>query len=310
MRVAILDDYQGIALKLADWSSIPGRPEIKVFTDHVFDLDKLVERLLPYDIVCILRERTPMAAALIERLPNLKLIASTGSRNAAIDLEAARKHRVDVVHTGYSSTPTIEFTWALILAIARNITVENASVRSGGWQTGVGSDLRGKTLAVLGLGNVGGPVAEIGKAFGMRVIAWSPNLTSGRASGVQLVSKADLFREADFLTVHLVLSPKTRGIIGVAELALMKRSSYLINTSRGPLIDETGLIHALEEKKIAGFAVDVFEQEPLPADHPFRRLPNVLATPHIGFGAQSLYETFYRDSVANITSWIDRSQSK
>lgn len=310
MRVAILDDYQGIALKLADWSSIPGRPEIKVFTDHVFDLDKLVERLLPYDIVCILRERTPMAAALIERLPNLKLIASTGSRNAAIDLEAARKHRVDVVHTGYSSTPTIEFTWALILAIARNITVENASMRSGGWQTGVGSDLRGKTLAVLGLGNVGGPVAEIGKAFGMRVIAWSPNLTSERASGVQLVSKADLFRKADFLTVHLVLSPKTRGIIGVAELALMKRSSYLINTSRGPLIDETALIQALEDKEIAGFAVDVFEQEPLPADHPFRRLTNVLATPHIGFGAQSLYETFYRDSVANITSWIDRSQSK
>ena len=310
MRIAILDDYQGIALKLADWSSIPGRPEIKVFTDHVFDLDKLVERLLPYDIVCILRERTPMAAALIERLPNLKLIASTGSRNAAIDLEAARKHRVDVVHTGYSSTPTIEFTWALILAIARNITVENASMRSGGWQTGVGSDLRGKTLAVLGLGNVGGPVAEIGKAFGMRVIAWSPNLTSERASGVQLVSKADLFRKADFLTVHLVLSPKTRGIIGVAELALMKRSSYLINTSRGPLIDETVLIQALEDKEIAGFAVDVFEQEPLPADHPFRRLTNVLATPHIGFGAQSLYETFYRDSVANITSWIDRSQSK
>lgn len=310
MKIAILDDYQGIALKLADWSSIPGRPEIKVFTDHVFDLDKLVERLLPYDIVCIQRERTPMTAALIERLPNLKLIASTGSRNAAIDLEAARKHRVDVVHTGYSSTPTIEFTWALILAIARNITVENASVRSGGWQTGVGSDLRGKTLAVLGLGNVGGPVAEIGKAFGMRVIAWSPNLTTERASGVQLVSKADLFREADFLTVHLVLSPKTRGIIGVLELALMKRSSYLINASRGPLIDETALIRALEEKQIAGFAVDVFEQEPLPADHPFRRLTNVLATPHIGFGSQSLYETFYRDSVANITSWMDRSQSK
>jgi phosphoglycerate dehydrogenase-like enzyme len=310
MKIAILDDYQGIALKLADWSSIPGRPEIKVFTDHVFDLDKLVERLLPYDIVCIQRERTPMTAALIERLSNLKLIASTGSRNAAIDLEAARKHRVDVVHTGYSSTPTIEFTWALILAIARNIPVENASVRSGGWQTGVGSDLRGKTLAVLGLGNVGGPVAEIGKAFGMRVIAWSPNLTTERASGVQLVSKADLFREADFLTVHLVLSPKTRGIIGVLELALMKRSSYLINTSRGPLIDETALIRALEEKQIAGFAVDVFEQEPLPADHPFRRLTNVLATPHIGFGSQSLYETFYRDSVANITSWMDRSQSK
>jgi len=309
MRIAILDDYQGIALKLADWSSIPGRPEIKVFTDHVVDLDKLVERLLPYDVVCIMRERTPMAAALIERLPNLKLIASTGSRNAAIDLEAARKHRVDVVHTGYSSTPTIEFTWALILAIARNITVENASVRSGGWQTGVGSDLRGKTLAVLGLGNVGGQSrrSESLRHAGHRL---EPELDERRASGVQLVSKADLFREADFLTVHLVLSPKTRGIIGVAELALMKRSSYLINTSRGPLIDETALIHALEEKKIAGFAVDVFEQEPLPADHPFRRLTNVLATPHLGFASQSSTRRSIATQSRTITGWVERSQSK
>ena len=306
MKIAILDDYQEIAMKLADWSSIPGRPEIKVFTDHVFDLETLAQRLFPYEILCIMRERTPMTAALIERLPNLKLIASTGARNAAIDLEAARKHHVDVVHTGYSSTPTIEFTWAMILAVARQITIENASLRSGGWQTGVGSDLRGKTLAVLGLGNVGGPVAETGRAFGMRVIAWSPNLTREKAesAGAQLVSKATLFREADFLTVHLVLSHKTRGIVGESELAWMKPSSYLINTSRGPLIEETSLINALEDRKIAGFAVDVFEQEPLPASHPFRRLTNVLATPHIGFGSRSLYETFYRDSVKSITNWI------
>jgi phosphoglycerate dehydrogenase-like enzyme len=312
MRIAILDDYQEMALKLADWSSIPGRPEIKVFTDHVFDLEKLAERLLPYDILCIMRERTPMTAALIERLPNLKLIASTGARNAAIDLEAAGHRHVDVVYTGYSSTPTIEFTWAMILAVARQITIENASLRSGGWQRGVGSDLRGKALAVLGLGNVGGPVAAIGKAFGMRVIAWSPNLTRERAesSGAQLVSKAALFREADFLTVHLVLSPKTRGIVGAAELGWMKSSSYLINTSRGPLIEETSLIKALEDKKIAGFAVDVFEQEPLPVNHPFRRLTNVLATPHIGFGSLSLYETFYRDSVKNITNWILHSKGR
>jgi len=306
MKIAILDDYQEIAMKLADWSSIPGRPEIKVFTDHVFDLETLAQRLFPYEILCIMRERTPMTAALIERLPNLKLIASTGARNAAIDLEAARKHHVDVVHTGYSSTPTIEFTWAMILAVARRITIENASLRSGGWQTGVGSDLRGKTLAVLGLGNVGGPVAETGRAFGMRVIAWSPNLTREKAesAGAQLVSKATLFREADFLTVHLVLSHKTRGIVGESELAWMKPSSYLINTSRGPLIEETSLINALEDRKIAGFAVDVFQQEPLPASHPFRPLTNVLATPHIGFGSRSLYETFYRDSVKNITNWI------
>jgi len=306
MRIAILDDYQGIAMKSADWSSIPGHPEIKVFTDHVSDLEKLAQRLLPFEILCIMRERTPITAALIERLPNLKLIASTGARNAAIDHEAARQRHIDVLHTGYFSTPTIEFTWAMILGVARNLTTENTSLRSGGWQIGVGSDLRRKTLAVLGLGNVGGPVAAIGKAFGMRVIAWSPNLTRERAesSGAQLVSKADLFREADFLTVHLVLSPKTRGLVGECELAAMKPSSYLINTSRGPLIEEAVLIKALEGRKIAGCAVDVFEHEPLPLTHPFRRLPNVLATPHIGFGSQSLYETFYRDSVRNITNWI------
>src|SRR3989441_12544042 len=312
MRIAILDDYQGIAMKSADWSSIPGHPEIKVFTDRVSDLERLAQRLLPFEILCIMRERTPMTAALIERLPNLKLIASTGGRNAALDLEAARRRHIDVLHTGYFSTPTVEFTWALILAVARNLTTENTSLRCGGWQVGVGSDLRGKTLAVLGLGNVGGAVAAIGKAFGMRVIAWSPNLTRERAesSGAQLVSKAALFRDADFLTVHFVLSPKTRGIVGGSELAWMKPSSYLINTSRGPLVEETSLINALEAKKIAGFAVDVFEQEPLPANHPFRRLANVLATPHIGFGSQSLYETFYRDTVKNITNWILNSKGR
>jgi len=306
MKIAILDDYQEIAMRMADWRSIPGTPEIKVFTDHIFDFAQLVDRLFPFDVLCIMRERTAITAALLERLPNLKLIASTGFRNAAIDLEAARKHHVEVLHTGYSSTPTIEFAWAMILGVARNIASENASLRAGGWQTGVGGDLKGKTLAVLGLGNIGSPVAAIGRAFGMRVIAWSPNLTKEKAesSGAQLVTKADLFREADFLTVHMVLSQETRGIIGESELALMKPSSYLINTSRGPLIDEAPLIRALENKKISGLAVDVFEQEPLPADHPFRRLNNVLATPHIGYGSQSLYETFYRDSVVNITNWV------
>jgi phosphoglycerate dehydrogenase-like enzyme len=253
-----------------------------------------------------MRERTHMTAALIEQLPNLKLIASTGTRNIAIDLAAADKHNVDVVHTGYWSTPTIEFTWAMILALARNIAIESASVRAGGWQKSVGTDLKGKTLAILGLGNVGAPVAAIGKAFGMHVTAWSPNLTKEKAesSGVQWVSKEDLFRDADFLTIHLLLSEKTRGIVGGSELALMKPSSYLINTSRGPLIEEAPLIKALEDQRIAGLAVDVFEHEPLPADHPFRRLGNVLATPHIGFVSESLYQTFYRDSVRNIADWI------
>jgi phosphoglycerate dehydrogenase-like enzyme len=302
----VLDDYQNISLKMADWSSIPGNPEIRVFNDHVSDENLLVERLLPFDIVCIMRERTPISATLLDRLPNLKLIASTGRRNAAIDLEATERRGVEVLHTGYNSTPTIEFTWAMILALARNIAIENASLDSGGWQTAVGADLHGKTLGVLGLGNIGSRVAEIGKFFGMNVIAWSQNLTQEKAaaSGARLVSKDQLFREADFLTIHLVLSPRSRETVGKEELSLMKPTSFLINTARGPIVDEAALVETLTDRKIAGAAIDVFEQEPLPAEHPFRRLPNVLATPHIGYGTRSLYEIFYGDSVANITTWV------
>ena len=306
IKIAVLDDYQNISLKMADWSSIPGNPEISVFNDHISDENSLVERLLPFDIVCIMRERTLISATLLGRLPHLKLIASTGPRNAAIDLEAAKKRGVEVLHTGYDSTPTIEFTWAMILALARNIAIENASLRSGGWQTAVGADLHGKTLGVLGLGNIGSRVAEIGRFFGMNVIAWSQNLTQEKAaaSGARLVSRDQLFREADFLTIHLVLSPRSRGIAGKEELSLMKPTSFLINTARGPIVDEAALVETLTDRKIAGAAIDVFEQEPLPAEHPFRRLPNVLATPHIGYGSRSLYEIFYGDSVANITSWV------
>ena len=279
---------------------------ISVFNDHISDEDLLVERLFPFDIVCIMRERTLMSATLLGRLQNLRLIASTGTRNAAIDLEAAERRGVEVLHTGYNSTPTIEFTWAMILALARNIAVENASLRSGGWQTAVGADLHGKTLGVLGLGNIGSRVAEIGKSLGMNVIAWSQNLTQEKAaaSGAHLVSKNQLFREADFLTIHLVLSPRSRGIVGKEDLSLMKPTAFLINTARGPIVDEAALVETLTARKIAGAAMDVFEQEPLPADHPFRRLPNVLATPHIGYGSRSLFEIFYGDSVANITTWV------
>jgi phosphoglycerate dehydrogenase-like enzyme len=306
IKIAVLDDYQNIALKMADWSSIPGNPEIKVFNDHTTDLESLVERLMPFTVVCIMRERTPMTAALLDRLPNLRLIASTGARNAAIDLEAAKRKGIEVRHTGYRPAPTIEFTWALILALARNLATENFSLRNGGWQTTVGADLYDKTLGLLGLGNIGSRVAEIGKSFGMNVIAWSKNLTQEKADavGVRLVSKDDLFREADFLTIHLVLSERSRGIAGKSELGLMKSTSFLINTSRGPIVDEAALIEALRGQKIAGAAIDVFDQEPLPADHPFRYLSNVLATPHVGYGTRSLYEIFYRDSVANIKEWI------
>jgi phosphoglycerate dehydrogenase-like enzyme len=312
MKIAVLDDYQGIALKMADWSSIPGNPEIKVFSDHVAELEKLVQRLLPYDILCVMRERTPMTSELIDRLPNLKLIASTGSRNSSIDTEATNRRGITVLNTNYESAPTIELAWALILAIVRNITIENASLRNGGWQTSVGGDLKGKTLGVLGLGRIGSAVAAIGKAFGMNIIAWSPNMTFEKAkiSGALFVSKEELFRQSDILTVHIVLSSKTRGIIGEADLNLMKSTAYFINTSRGPLVEEAALIGALKSKKIAGAAIDVFDTEPLPLSHPFRSLPNVLATPHIGYGSKSLYEIFYRDTVENIRKWISEYDLK
>ena len=231
-RVAILDDYQNVALSLADWSVLDGRATVTVFNDHLADADAVIERLQPFEIVCVMRERTPMTRSIIERLPKLGMIASTANRNASIDLEAAEERGIQVVHTGYTSAPTIELTWALILGSARNLVAENASLRGGGWQQSVGDDIAGRTLGVLGLGNVGGAVAQIGNAFGMKVIAWSQNLTIDRAAevGATLVSRDEVFREADVVTIHLVLSGRTRGLVGAAELALMKPTSRLINT--------------------------------------------------------------------------------
>ena len=306
-RIAVLDDYQNVALSLADWSVLDERATVTVFNDHLADSDAVIERLQPFDVVCVMRERTPMTRAIIERLPKLRLIASTAMRNASIDLKAAEERGVQVVHTGYTSAPTIELTWALILASARNLVAENTSLRRGGWQQTVGDDMAGRTLALLGLGNVGGAVAKVGDAFGMKVIAWSENLTNERAAevGATRVSKEELFQEADVLSIHLVLSDRTRGLVGAAELALMKPTARLINTSRGPIVVEADLVAALKDKKIAGAAIDVFDHEPLPLDHPLRVLPNVLATPHIGYVSRGLYERFYQDTVANIRRWLD-----
>jgi phosphoglycerate dehydrogenase-like enzyme len=307
MNVGILDDYQNVALEIADWSSVAGRAEITVFNDHVADPDAVVERLLPFDVICVMRERTPLPREVIERLPQLKLIASTGSRNASIDIAAAEERGIRVTATGYRSTPTIEMTWALILASARHIVRESNSVRDGGWQTSVGRELDGRVLGVLGLGNIGGQVARIGLAFGMKIIAWSQNMTPqiAEAAGATLVAKGELFRRADVVTIHLILSKRTRGLVGAAELALMQPTSRLINTSRGPIVDEGALIQALTSRAIAGAALDVFDAEPLPADHPFRALDNVLATPHIGYVAENLYRTFYGDAAVSIAAWLD-----
>ena len=308
VKIAVLDDYQGAALKLADWTAVARRAHIDVFNDHLADADAVVKRLLPYDIVCVMRERTPLRREIIERLPNLKMIASTAPRNASIDMQAAADHNVTVLHTGYFSSPTVELTWALILAGARHITSEAAAVRGGGWQQRLGDDMAHKTLGIVGLGGIGSKVAKVGMAFGMNLIAWSQNLTAEKAAaaGATLVSKDELLRQADVVSIHLVLSERTKGLIGASELALMKPTARLVNTSRGPIVQEAALIQALASHRIAGAAIDVYDTEPLPLEHPYRNMPNLLATPHIGYVSRGLYERFYRDTVSNIIAWLDR----
>lgn len=306
-EIAVLDDYQGVALTLADWSVLDGRANVTVYRDHLSDADALVARLEPYTVVCVMRERTPLTRAILERLPRLRLIASTGAGNASIDKEAAAEHGITIVNTGYTSHGAIELTWALILAAVRHIPDEAAAFRAGGWQVAVGGDLANRTLGLAGLGRIGKASATIAQAFGMNVIAWSPNLTPERAAeaGVRLVSKDDLFAQADIVSVHLVLGSRTRGIVGARELALMKRSAWLVNTSRGPLVDEAALIDALRAGRLRGAALDVFDIEPLPPGHPFRTLENVVATSHVGFVTDETYRIFYGDTVKNIVAWLD-----
>lgn len=307
VKIAVLDDYQGVALRMADWSPLNGRAEITVFRDHLSDPDALVARLEPFDAVCVMRERTPLTRAIIERLPRLRLIASTGPRNASIDLDAASERGITVANTGYMSSGAIELTWALILSLVRHIPEEAASLRAGGWQVTVGDDLAGRTIGIIGLGRIGSVGARIAQAFGMNVIAWSSNLTAEKAAaaGARYVAKEELFRQADIVTVHLILSQRSRGIIGAAEFELMKPTAWFVNTSRGPLVDEAALIDVLTRKRIAGAALDVYDVEPLPPEHPFRTLPNVLATSHVGFVTRATYDVFYRDTVKNIVAWLD-----
>jgi phosphoglycerate dehydrogenase-like enzyme len=307
MKIAILDDYQNVALACADWSGVSRHAQIDVFNDHLADPELVVQRLTPYEIVAVMRERTPLNRSIIERLPNLRMIASNAPRNASIDMAAAAERGITVTHSSYTSTPTVELTWALILAGARHITEEAAAVRRGEWQHTVGDDLAGKTLGVLGFGSIGTRVARVAQAFGMNVIAWSQNLTTEKAAagGAKLVSKEELFNQADVISIHLVLSDRTRHLVGAAELSLMKPSARLVNTSRGPIVVEAALIDALNSGKIAGAALDVYDIEPLPADHPFRKIGRLLATPHIGYVSHGLYERFYRDMAANIASWLE-----
>jgi phosphoglycerate dehydrogenase-like enzyme len=295
--VAVLDDYQNVALSLADCSVLDGRATVTVFNDHLADADADVGRFKPLDIVCVMRERTPMTHSIIERLPKLRLIASTATRNTSIDLKAAEERGVQVVRTGYTSAPTIELTWALIVASARNLVAENASLRGGGWQQSVGDDMAGQTLGVLGLGNIGGAVAQIGNVFGVKVIAWSQNLTTERAAevGVTRVSKDELFKEADIVSIHLVPRRRTRGLVGATELALVKPTARLINTSPGPIVVEADLIAALKDKKSPA-------QPSMSSIRSRCRSTICSARCRISRG---LYARFYQNTVANICLWLD-----
>ncbi|MDB4921391.1 D-2-hydroxyacid dehydrogenase family protein [Mucilaginibacter sp.] len=307
IKIAVLDDYQGVALTMADWKAVQQRADVTVFNDHLVDETEIINRLLPFEIVCVMRERTPLTRQILSQLPNLKLIISTGRRNASIDEKAVEELGITLKTTGYFGGGAPELTWAALMAIARNITVENANLRNGQWQTTISTDLAGKTIGIIGLGNIGTKIAAYANVFDMNVIAWSENLTEEKAAaaGAKLVSKETLLKEADFVTIHLVLSHRSRGIIGQADLDLMKPTAYFINTSRGPLVDEQALINTLQQKKIAGAAIDVYDIEPLPTDHPFRKLDNILATPHIGYVTEKTYKLFYEDMVAELLAWLN-----
>ena len=308
-RVVVLDDYQDVARRFGPWGDLGDRVDLAVLTEHVAEENELVERLRGVEIVVAMRERTPFPRSLLERLDDLKLLVTTGRRNAAIDLAAARDRGVVVCGTGIPVRPTTELTWGLILSLLRHITQEDAGMRAGGWQHTVGTDLAGKTLGVIGLGRQGSGVAKIGLAFEMNVIAWSQNLKPEDAAsvGVTAVTKEELLASADVVTIHLVLSDRSRGTIGAHELAAMKESAYLVNTSRGPLVDTEALVAALHDGTIAGAALDVFDVEPLPADHPLRSAPNTVLTPHLGYVSEGSYEIFYSEVVEDIAAYLDGS---
>ena len=307
MRVAVLDDYQGVALDSADWGAVRARGAIEAFRDHLADEDALATRLAGFDVVVAMRERTPFPASLLRRLPDLRLLVTTGMKNASIDVAAARELGVTVCGTAGSSAATPELTWGLLLALARGLPQEMADVRDGGWQRGVGFQLEGRTLGVLGLGRIGRRVAGYARAFGMDVLAWSQNLKpeDAEAQGARYVTKDELFASSDVVTVHLQLSDRTRGLVGRPELDLLGPDGYLVNTSRGPIVDEDELVSALREGRLGGAGLDVFDVEPLPADHPLRSLPRTVITPHIGYVTRETYATFYGDAVADILAWLD-----
>ncbi|MFO2463402.1 D-2-hydroxyacid dehydrogenase family protein [Pseudomonas sp. 15FMM2] len=309
VRIAVLDDWQKVAHGAADWSALQAIGTVHFLHDYPADTATLIQRLLNFEVICVMRERTVFDRALLAGLPALKLLVTGGMRNAAIDIAAAKALGIQVCGTDSYKQAAPELTWALIMASTRNLLAEANSLRAGHWQQGLGGDLHGNTLGILGLGSIGQRIAQFGQVFGMRVIAWSENLTPERAqaSGVTWVSKRELFEQADVLSIHLVLSDRSRGLVNAEALGWMKPSAWLVNTARGAIVDEQALIDALTEGRLAGAALDVFDQEPLPTEHPFRRLPNVLATPHVGYVSAQNYRQFYTQMIEDIRAWAGGS---
>jgi phosphoglycerate dehydrogenase-like enzyme len=306
VRVAVLDDWQGVALSYGRWQDVPGGTDVVPLREHVLDPDRLVALLADADVVVAMRERTPLPAAVLSRLPALRLLVTTGMANSAIDVEAARELGITVCGTASDASGPAELTWALVLALARSVVAEDEAVRHGGWQRTVGTGLSGRTLGLLGLGRIGSRVARIGNAFGMHVLAWSTNLTAeaARDGGAELVGKDELLARSDVVSLHLRLSERTRGVLGASELAAMRSTALLVNTSRAGLVDQAALVAALRDGTIGGAGLDVFEHEPLPADSPLRTLPRTVLTPHLGYVTDATYRIFYGQAVENVTAFL------
>ncbi|MGR3885664.1 D-2-hydroxyacid dehydrogenase family protein [Pseudomonas sp. 1152_12] len=305
VQIAVIDDWQNVASGVVDWSVLDTLGQVHFLNDYPAQTQVMIERLRRFEVICVMRERSTFDKALLQGLPNLKLLVTGGMRNAAIDIPAAKALGIQVCGTDSYKQAAPELTWALIMASTRNLLGEANALRDGGWQVGLGGDLHGKTLGILGLGSIGQKVAQFAQVFGMRVIAWSENLTPERASvcAVTWVTKRELFEQADILTVHLVLSERTRGLVDAEALGWMKPTARLVNTARGPIVDEQALAQALAAGRLAGAALDVYSEEPLPIDHPFRRLPNVLATPHVGYVSEQNYRQFYQQMIEDVQAW-------
>jgi len=314
LKAAILDDYQNVALKLADWDRLKDRVDFTVFTDHLDDLDAVARRLANFDIVIMNRERTPFLKDLLGKLPKLKLLLTSGMVNRSIDVRAANAQDITVCGSLSSSSSTPELTWGIIIALARQIPREVRNVQEGRWQETVGIGLKGRTLGIIGLGHLGIPVARVGLAFDMKIAVWSPNMSQARADavmpGLKAVSKDEMMSGSDFITIHMPLGPRSIGIVGAADIARMKPTAYLINTSRGPIVDQEALYAAVRDGRIAGCGLDVYDIEPLPKDHPVRSLPNSVLTPHLGFVEIDAYKRHFAEAVDNIENWLKGAPSR